>query len=152
MKDSWKNSRLVYRPLKVCKKSMFRMDGWTAWWTDGRMDGWMDVIHLDTGSTLVLVNRYICREKKVFIFFLFCILSQWRVKYFSAGANTFKSTEIKDMRIFFCFRKSEVSVERISRCYVKENLAEYGIHCPPCSFSNDVIYRILLQLWRHSVV
>ena len=35
------------------------------------MDGWMDVIHLDTGSTLVLVNRYICREKKVFIFFYF---------------------------------------------------------------------------------
>ena len=45
------------------------MDGWTAWWTDGRTDGWMDVIHLDTESTLVLVKRYICREKKVFNFF-----------------------------------------------------------------------------------
>ena len=39
----------------------------------------------------------------------------------------------------FCLRKSKVIVERISVCNVIENLAEHGIHCLPCSYTNDVI-------------
>ena len=47
--------------------------------------------------------------------------------------------ELNDLRKIICLRKSEVSVERIS-VYNIENLAEYGIHCLPYSFTNDVRY------------
>ena len=36
-------------------------------------------------------------------------------------------------------RKYEVPVERISVCYVTENLADHGIHCLPWSYTNDII-------------
>ena len=41
------------------------------------------------------------------------------------------------MRII-CLRESEVSADRISVCYDIEKLVEYGIHCMPCSDTNDV--------------
>ena len=47
--------------------------------------------------------------------------------------------ELNDLRIIIRFRKSEVSVERISFCNIIENLAEHDIHCLPCSYNNDVI-------------
>ena len=37
-------------------------------------------------------------------------------------------------------RNSEVSVQRISVCNATEKLAEHGIHCLPCSGTNEVIY------------
>ena len=37
-----------------------------------------------------------------------------------------------------CFRKSEVSVERISVCNVIK-FWRFGIYCLPCSHTNDVI-------------
>ena len=49
------------------------------------------------------------------------------------------NTELNDMRKAICLRKCEVSVERISVCNVIGNLAEHGIHCLPCSCTNDVI-------------
>ena len=45
------------------------------------------------------------------------------------------NTELNDLRKIICLRKSEVSVDRISVCYIK-NLAE---HCLPCSCTNDDI-------------
>ena len=53
--------------------------------------------------------------------------------------KTVFNTELHDLRKIICLRKSEVSVERISVCNVIANLAEHGIHCPSCSFSDDVI-------------
>ena len=49
------------------------------------------------------------------------------------------NTELNDMRIIICLRKSEVTVERISVCNVIEKLMEYAIHCLPCSYTNSVI-------------
>ena len=49
------------------------------------------------------------------------------------------STELIDLRITICLKKSEVSVERISVYIVVGNLVEHSIHCLPCSYSNDVI-------------
>ena len=37
------------------------------------------------------------------------------------------NTELNDLKKIICLRKSEVSVVRISICYVVENLAEQGI-------------------------
>ena len=48
-------------------------------------------------------------------------------------------TERNDLRKIICLRKSEVSVVRISVCYITENMVEHGIHCLPCSYINDVI-------------
>ena len=57
------------------------------------------------------------------------------------------NTELKYSRItFFSLRKSEVTVERISMCDVIEKLMEHGIHCLPCSYTNDVIYLLPLHL------
>ena len=50
-----------------------------------------------------------------------------------------KNVELNDLRKVNCLRKSEVSVERISVCNVNENLVEHGIHCLPCSYTNDAI-------------
>ena len=46
---------------------------------------------------------------------------------------------LNDLRIIICLRKSEVTVENISVCNVIEKLMEHGIHCLPCSGTNDVI-------------
>ena len=35
--------------------------------------------------------------------------------------------------------KSELSDERVSVCNVTENMAEHGIGCLPCSYTNGVI-------------
>ena len=53
--------------------------------------------------------------------------------------NSSTCTELNDLKKNICLRKSEVCVERISVCHVVENLEEHGIHCQPCSCSNDVI-------------
>ena len=47
--------------------------------------------------------------------------------------------ELNDLRLIICLRKYEVTVERISVCYVIEKLMEHGIHCRPCLQNNDVI-------------
>ena len=49
------------------------------------------------------------------------------------------NTESNDLRKIICLRKSEVTVGRISVCNVIENLAEHGIHCLPCSYTNDIM-------------
>ena len=49
------------------------------------------------------------------------------------------NTKLNDWRKIICLRKSVVSVERISVCNVIENLAEHGIHCLSCFYTNDVI-------------
>ena len=46
---------------------------------------------------------------------------------------------INDLRKGMCLRKSEVSDERISVCYVIEKLLEHDIHCLPCSYTKDII-------------
>ena len=51
----------------------------------------------------------------------------------------FLNTELNDLRKIICLRKSQVSVERISVCNVIENVMEHGIHCLPCSYTNNVI-------------
>ena len=42
------------------------------------------------------------------------------------------NTELNDLRIIICLRKSEVSFERISVCKVTKNLTKHGINCLPC--------------------
>ena len=49
------------------------------------------------------------------------------------------NTELNDLRIIICLRKSECIVERISVYNVIEKLIEHGILCLPCSYTNDVI-------------
>ena len=49
------------------------------------------------------------------------------------------NAELNDSRKIICFRKSKGSVGRISVCNVTEHSAEHGIHCLPCSYTNDVI-------------
>ena len=56
----------------------------------------------------------------------------------SVYGDTWK-IELNDLRKIICFKKSEVSVERISVCNVIENLAKHGRHCLPCSYTNDII-------------
>ena len=48
-----------------------------------------------------------------------------------------------DVVKIICLKKCEVSVERISVCNVIENLAEHGIHCLQCCYTNDVINMLL---------
>ena len=36
----------------------------------------------------------------------------------------------------YLFKKSEVSVQTVLVCNVIDNLAEHGIHCLPCSYTN----------------
>ena len=55
-------------------------------------------------------------------------------------------TELNDLRISICLRKSEVTVERISVCNAVEKLMEHGIHCLPCSYTNHVIDLLPQQL------
>ena len=59
------------------------------------------------------------------------------------------NTELTDLRKTICFGKSEASDERMSLCNVIENVAERGINYLPCSYTNDVIDMLALQLWRH---
>ena len=49
------------------------------------------------------------------------------------------NTESNDLRITICWRKSEVTVIRISDCNVIEKWMEHGIHCPLCYYTGDVI-------------
>ena len=49
------------------------------------------------------------------------------------------NTKLNDFRKIMKLRKSENDVIRISFCNVTENLAEYGMHCLPCSYINGVI-------------
>ena len=49
------------------------------------------------------------------------------------------NTELNNLRIIICLRKSEVTVKRISVCKAIEKMMEHGIQCLPCSFINDVI-------------
>ena len=56
------------------------------------------------------------------------------------------NTELIDLSRIICLRKSEVSVERISVCIVIEKLMEHGIHCLPCSYTNDIIDLLRKQL------
>ena len=53
------------------------------------------------------------------------------------------NTQLHDLRIIICLRKSEVIVERISVCNVIENLMEHGKHCLPCAckFSRSSNFR-----------
>ena len=53
------------------------------------------------------------------------------------------NTELSDIRIIICLRKSKVSVERISVCKVIENLMEHGIQFLPCSYISEVINMLL---------
>ena len=50
--------------------------------------------------------------------------------------------ELNKFRKIICLRKSEVSIERISVCNIIENLAEHGIHCLPCSYTNEITYML----------
>ena len=45
--------------------------------------------------------------------------------------------------------KSEATVKSISVRYVIEILMEHGIHCLPCSYTNDVIGLLPQQIRRH---
>ena len=47
----------------------------------------------------------------------------------------FYTSELNDLRKIICLRKSEVSVESISVCYVTEKSEKHGIHCLPCSYT-----------------
>ena len=49
------------------------------------------------------------------------------------------NTELNGLRKIVRLRKSEVSIERISVYDVIENLLQHGIHCLPCSYTNEVI-------------
>ena len=49
----------------------------------------------------------------------------------SIGSSFKLNTELNDLRIIICLRKSEITVERISICNVIEKLMEYD--CLPCS-------------------
>ena len=57
-----------------------------------------------------------------------------------------KQTEIKSI---WPYCSSVSSVERISVCKVIEKMEEQGIHCLPCSYTNDVIDLLQWQLWCH---
>ena len=57
-----------------------------------------------------------------------------------------KNTKFNALSKIICLRKFEVSGERISICNVIEKLAEHGIHCLPCSYTNDVIDMLSSQL------
>ena len=59
--------------------------------------------------------------------------------------------ELNDLRIITCLRKYRVSVERISICNV-EKMAKHGIHCLPCSYTNDVINLLPQQLWNYKIL
>ena len=62
-------------------------------------------------------------------------------------------TELKDFIKTICLKKSQVSAESISVCYVIENSVEHGRHCLPCylpcCYINDVIDLSPYQLIRH---
>ena len=55
----------------------------------------------------------------------------------SGHAEFAHNIKLNDLRKIICLRKSETSLERISVCNVTENLAEHGIRCLPCSYTND---------------
>ena len=75
-------------------------------------------------------------------FLLECTSIEKRCEYKISRVASFRladNTEVNDLRKIKCFRKSEVSIKIISVCNVVENLAEHGIHCLPCSYTNDAI-------------
>ena len=48
-----------------------------------------------------------------------------------------ENTELNNWRNIIRLGKSEVSVERISVCYVTENMPEHGKQCLACCHTND---------------
>ena len=54
--------------------------------------------------------------------------------------------ESNDLRKIICVRKSEVSCERFSVFNVDKKVEEHGIHCLPCTYTNDIINPLPLQL------
>ena len=60
-----------------------------------------------------------------------------------------KNTELNYLRKIIHLIKS-VSVKRISVCNAMEILAEHGIHCLTCSYTNDVIDMVPQQI-RHQI-
>ena len=84
-----------------------------------------------------LNQRFKCNGMLEFI--PFTIFNQLQDGTFTKITQNVLDTELNDLRIIICLRKSEATVERISVCNVIENLAEHGIHCLPCSYSNNVI-------------
>ena len=57
----------------------------------------------------------------------------------NVAVPTTRNSKLNDLRKILCLKKSKVSVERILVCNAIENLAERGIHCLPCSYTNDAI-------------
>ena len=55
------------------------------------------------------------------------------------------NTELNELRIIICLRKSKVSIERMSVHNVIENFVEHAIHCLPCIYTNDVINMLAKQ-------
>ena len=56
--------------------------------------------------------------------------------------DTRQNTELNDLRKIICLRKSEVYVKKKTNkklSNVTEKLVEHGIHCLPCSYTNDPI-------------
>ena len=56
------------------------------------------------------------------------------------SAKNIYNTELNNLRKIICLRKSEVYVikkQKVSN--VIEKLVEHGIHCLPCSCTNDAI-------------
>ena len=88
--------------------------------------------------------QLIYRQSCNLIYFKIC---QWVQDLF----NIHSYTELSDFRKINCFKKSEVSVERIPFCTVIENLAELGIHCLPCSYNNDTINMLVYYMHNKEI-
>ena len=96
-------------------------------WKTGKMDIYQPQQNLGEGHTCCVQNYTVFTFPHPVIYYPF-----------KDGASI-KHWIINNLRKNICLRKSEVLVERISACYVIENLAEHDIHCLPCFFTNDVI-------------
>ena len=64
------------------------------------------------------------------------------LKYFSHRKSIRYNTEVNDLRVIICLRKSKVPVDKIFVCNVTEKLMEHGIHCLLCSYTSDDINMI----------
>ena len=52
--------------------------------------------------------------------------------------HTMRNREFYYLRIIICLRKTEFLLKEF-QCDAIENLVEHGVHCLPCSYTNDVI-------------
>ena len=59
--------------------------------------------------------------------------------HFSKRGTMIPITELNELRLIICLRKSEVSVERMLLLY-HCTISRDNIHCMPCSDTNAVIY------------